>query len=100
MNEYELMFIVQPNADEARQEAIKQRIADYVTSNQGEVTNVRDWGHRRLAFPIRRQASGFYVVMRLRLLPKAVEELQRLLRLNEDVLRFLMVRAEEVPTPA
>lgn len=100
MNDYELILVIQPNADEARQEAIKQRISDFIASNEGEVTSVRDWGHRGLAFPVRKQVSGFYVASRLRLPAKAVEELQRLLRLNEDVLRFLMVRAERVPASA
>jgi small subunit ribosomal protein S6 len=100
MNEYELLFIVQPNADEARLEAINARTAEFITGNGGEVLSTRNWGHRRLSFPIRKQTSGTYILSRLRLTAHAVEELQRLLRLNEDVLRFLVVRAEEVPAPA
>jgi small subunit ribosomal protein S6 len=100
MNEYELVFIIQPNADEARQAAVKERVAAYIAANGGEVTNMRDWGMRRLAYPIRKMSSGFYVITRFRLAPNAVAGLQRELRLNEDVLRGLIVRSEEVAAPA
>lgn len=100
MNEYELTFIVQPNSDDALRDALKQRLADYLAANGGEVLSVRDWGHRSLAYAIRKFIAGFYVVVRLRAPAEAVDELQRLLRMNEDVLRFIVVRADEVPEPA
>jgi len=97
MRLYELTFIIHPDADEEQQDAIKQRIGDIASQNGGEVVSVRDWGHRKLAYPIRKQTSGFYVTMRLRMEPPAVAELQPFLRLSEDILRYLIVRADEVP---
>ena len=100
MNEYELAFIIQPSVDEARQTAIKERIAEYIASSGGEVLSSRDWGNRALAYPVRKYTAGFYVVSRFRVAAAAIAELQRMLRYTEDVLRFVVVRAEEVPQPA
>ena len=100
MNEYELALVIQPTADEARVQALKDRVAEYLTSNGGEVVGVKDWGHRGLAYPIGKYAAGFYSIMRIRMPSKAVAELQRTLRYIEDILRFVIVRAEEVPQTA
>ncbi len=97
MNDYELTFIIQPDADEDRVEAVKTRVTDFVTGVGGEVTAGRDWGRRRLAYPIRKQTSGFYVSFRLTMSPGDTEELQRLLRLNEDILRYLLIIPDSVP---
>ena len=56
MRLYELTFIVHPDADEEQQDAIKQRIGDIASQNGGEVVSVRDWGHRKLAYPIRKHS--------------------------------------------
>jgi small subunit ribosomal protein S6 len=100
MNEYELTVIIQPSADEAAQTAIKDRISQYVTASGGEVLSSRDWGSRALAYPVRKQSAGVYVVTRFRVAPGAIAELQRILRYTEDVLRFVAVRAEGVPQRA
>jgi small subunit ribosomal protein S6 len=100
MNDYELVFIVQPNTDEVQQAAVKERVAGYVTASGGEILNMRDWGMRRLAYPIRKLVSGLYVIAHIRLDPSAVANLQRELRLNEDILRGQIVRTDEVAAPA
>ncbi|MHB0875315.1 MAG: 30S ribosomal protein S6 [Anaerolineae bacterium] len=100
MNEYELALVIQPGADEAKILALKERVAEFLAANGGEVVGVKDWGHRSLAYPIGKFAAGFYTIMRIRLPSKGVGELQRSLRYVEDILRFVVVRAEEVPQTA
>ena len=99
MNEYELTFIIRADAEEERQTEIKERIQQHVVERGGEMAGMRDWGQRRLAYPIRKQTSGNYVSMRFRLPPTETEGLQRALRLNEDILRYLLLSASEVPAP-
>jgi small subunit ribosomal protein S6 len=99
MAEYELTFVIQPDADQEQQEALRQRVVDYITDAGGELLGTLEWGRRRLAFPIRNYTAGFYVTLRIRLAPSAIDDLQRMLRLNEDVLRYLVLSAEDVPAP-
>lgn len=99
MAEYELTFVIQPDADEEQLASLRERVTDYITGAGGELIGTLDWGRRRLAYPIRKHTAGFYTTMRLRLPADAIEDLQRMLRLNEDVLRYLVLSAEDVPAP-
>jgi len=56
---------------------------------------VDPWGKRRLAYPIRKQREGYYVVMQVQLPPEAISELERRLELSEEVLRYLLVRTDK-----
>ena len=99
MSEYELTYVVQPDVDDEQLAAIQARIADFVSGAGGEVTRTLDWGRRRLAYPIKRQTAGIYVTHRLELAPETVDELQRMLRFSEDVLRYLVLTTDDVPPP-
>lgn len=99
MSEYELTYVVQPDVDDEQLAAVQARIAEFVSGAGGEVTRTLDWGRRRLAYPINRQTAGIYVTHRLELAPQAVDELQRMLRFSEDVLRYLVLTTDDVPPP-
>ncbi len=99
MSEYELTYVVQADVDDEKLAAIQERIAEFVSGAGGEVTRTLDWGRRRLAYPIKRQTAGIYVTHRLELAPEAVDELQRMLRFSEDVLRYLVLTTDDVPPP-
>lgn len=99
MSEYELTYVVQPDVDDDKLADIQARIAEHVSDAGGQVTRTLDWGRRRLAYPIKHQTSGIYVTHRLELATEAVEELQRALRFNEDVLRYLVLTTDDVPAP-
>lgn len=94
MPEYELTFIVSPTVEEDQLQATVDRVGGIVAQVRGEVSEVHPWGRRRLAYPIRRQRDGYYVTMRLRCPPQAIGEIERGLRLTEEVLRHLLVRWE------
>lgn len=95
MRAYELTFIVSPTSEEGQIQATIERVARLVANVEGEVADVQPWGRRRLAYPIRQQRDGYYVTMRLRCRPQATAEIERGLRLTEELLRHLLVRAEE-----
>ena len=92
MRDYELMVVLSPELDEAGVEATTERLGTQITGRGGEVVDVQKWGRRRLAYPIAKHRDGFYTVHKLKLAPDTTEPLERALRLNESVLRHLLVR--------
>ena len=97
MDEYEVTFILQPDLDEEGRASQLEALAAVVSGNGGQITHTRAWGLRKLAYPIRKKRTGAYYTLRLAMPRTRVQEVERWLRLNENVLRFLIVRAEEVP---
>ena len=93
------MFVLAPDLPEDGVTAAMERVTSLITNRGGEITKVDNWGRRRLAYPIRRHLDGYYTVVRFRLASNLTDELERNLRLSEQVLRHLIVRAEEVPAP-
>jgi len=91
MREYELVFIVHPDLDEAAFTEIINRVAGWIKDSGGEVTKTEVWGRRKLAYRIRKQKEGQYVLMQLKMAPSFSAELERNLRFLEPVMRFLIV---------
>jgi len=93
VREYELVFIVHPDVEEV--DPLLEKVTQFITSGGGQVVKTERWGKRRLAYPIRKQKEGYYVLMQIQLQPEAVRELERNLRLTEGILRHLVVRVEK-----
>jgi small subunit ribosomal protein S6 len=91
MRKYELMLIVPPDADDAAVQAVTDRITQTLAEQGGEIVKVDRWGRRRLAYPIDRHTDGYYVVVELQAEPEAVKELDRVLALLDEVIRFKVV---------
>lgn len=94
MRTYELVFIVHPEASGDDLTAVIESVEGLVERDGGKVAKTDTWGLRRLAYPIQEQWEGQYVLMDLELEPQGVAELERGLRLNERVLRHLVVRRD------
>ena len=93
--EYEVTYILRPNLEEAETEEQIARIAEQLKSNGGQVVGeIERLGKRRLAYEIADVREGFYVVMRFQSDAAQAKELERLLRLNENVMRALLIRLE------
>ena len=99
MRDYEIASILSLNLDESGLAALTERIASWIAAAGGEVASVDNWGRRKLAYPIKKQREGHYVFWSASLPPAAPAEIERQMRLNEDVLRFMVVRAELPPPP-
>ncbi len=98
MREYEVTVIFDLELSEREgKDAGVQRLQQHVANVGGRVTAVDHWGKRRLAYPIRHKIDGDYVIARVELEPDKVRPLEHLLRIDEQVYRFLVVRAEELP---
>jgi small subunit ribosomal protein S6 len=88
LREYEIMFILPAESDESVVTTAVDRITKVVTASGGEVSNIDRWGRRRFAFEVDRQTEGYYVVAKFTAEPKAQIELERVLNLADEVIRF------------
>jgi len=95
MRKYELMFIAHPDLDDASLTSLVDKAKGWVTGAGGQVDQVDLWGRRRLAYPIRKQNEGQYILMQTQLSPNGTREVERNLRLTEQVVRFLLVRTDD-----
>lgn len=94
MKHYETMFIVKPTLVE---EEIKQKIdfyKDVITKNGGVIETCLDMGMRNLAYEIKKHKRGYYFVIYFTTKPESILELERLYRINEDILRFIVIKYE------
>jgi len=92
--DYELGFIINPEVSEEQTSAILERIEKIVKNYDGQVVKVNQWGRRRLAYPIEHHRDGYYVFIDMILTPETVVELDRTLKVSEEVMRHLVKRRD------
>jgi len=92
--DYELGFILQPEVNEEQTRAVLDRVEQVVANHSGQIVRVNQWGRRRLAYPIQHNRDGFYVFIDMILTPETVIELDRTLKVSEDVLRYMIKRRD------
>jgi len=90
MRNYELVCIFQPDLDETAFKGAVERVSNWVTEAGGSVDKLEVWGRRRLAYIIRKQTEGQYVLMNISLDPKAASGLERNIRYLETAMRHLL----------
>lgn len=95
MSAYELMYIVRPELDEEAVQQAIDRVNQLVETNGGQVRRVTPWGKRRLAYTIKDQREGHYVVADVELERSRVQEVERVLKISDTVFRHLLVRQPE-----
>jgi small subunit ribosomal protein S6 len=95
MRTYEIMFIVRPDVEEADLDKLIETFSGYVTTGGGEVKGVEKMGRRRLAYTVRKFNDGFYVLFMVAIEGSQVGELERRLRVTEQVIKFITVRTDE-----
>ncbi len=95
MRNYEIMVVVRADLAEKDLNAQIDTIKGWVTAKDGQVNQVDPWGRRRLAYPVARQRDGYYVLIKAGLPASAPPEIERNLRISENVLRFLVIREDE-----
>ena len=92
---YEVMFIVRPDVEEADLDKLIEGFSANVTSGGGEVKSVEKMGRRRLAYTVRKFNDGFYVLMNIAAPGILIAEIERRLRVSEQVIKFITVRMDE-----
>jgi small subunit ribosomal protein S6 len=91
---YETLFIVHPEKGPRMKEFI-ERFKKVIEGQEGSLSHVEEWGLRDLAYRVQKQGKGFYTLLQYRSPARAVEELERNLKLTDGILRYLTVRTEE-----
>jgi small subunit ribosomal protein S6 len=92
---YEIMYIIKPSLDAEAVKALNANIQKLLTDNGGKVADVNEWGLRDLAYEIKKEKQGYYVVLKVEVSDnKAIEEFDRETRNNDSVLRYLITVAE------
>ncbi|GGJ64847.1 small subunit ribosomal protein S6 [Anoxybacillus voinovskiensis] len=95
MRKYEIMYIIRPNIDDEGRKAVVERFNNILTENGAEITSVKEWGKRRLAYEINDFRDGYYMIVNVMSQPKAVQEFDRLAKISEDIIRHIVVKEEE-----
>lgn len=90
MRNYELAYIADPELNEDALSALEERVQGWIEAADGKVVEINRWGKRRLAYSINKKKEGFYYFLTLVLPPTASQEIERDLRLSEQVLRYLI----------
>ncbi len=92
MREYELVFIVHPDLDDTALNEVVEKVKGWITEAGGAVAKVDFWGRRKMAYPIRKQKEGQYVLVKAQMAPTFGVTLERNLRFLEPVMRFLVTQ--------
>ena len=94
MRYYETVFIVRQDLTSTQVESMTQNFTSIIKDHGGEVTKTEFCGLRSLAYPIKKNKKGHYVLLNVACTFKGIAEMERQMKLNEDILRFLSVRVE------
>ena len=94
-HEYELVYILQPEMSEENITSFNERVSSIITTQDGELMTVDLWGKRALAYPIKNNFEGHYVLQRFQMAPYGTDELERLMRFSDDALRYMVIRTDE-----
>lgn len=95
MRQYETMYILKPEIETEQTTELVQKYQNFVTENGGSIDQLQEIGKRRMAYEIDRSREGFYVLMQFSADTDFTRELERIMRLEDKVLRFLTVRLGE-----
>ena len=99
MRTYEVMYIVRPNIEEDAKKAVVDRFNGILASHGSEVLETKDWGKRRLAYEINDFSEGYYNIVRIQTEDnEATDEFQRLAKITDDIIRYIVIRADEDKT--
>jgi len=94
MTKYEIMYIIRPTVLEDDRKALIEELHAIFTSRNSEITNVNEWGMRDLAYEIEKHKKGYYVLIDVVATEEARKEFDRVVRIKEDVIRYLILKDE------
>ena len=95
MKAYELLFFVDPSIDEETRLAANKRIDNTITEQGGKITNVEEWGKKKLAYEINGLTDGDYTLIDFQTEPASIAELDRVLHIMDAVERYMIVRRDD-----
>ena len=94
MNKYESVIIINPSLEEQGIKDVITKFTDLINSD-GKVENVDEMGRRKLAYEIKKQSEGYYVVYTFEANPEFIKELERIYRITDSIMKFITIRKED-----
>ena len=94
MNKYETVILLDENITEEQRLAVISKIENYIKEN-GEITNEENIGRRKLAYQVRMQDYAYYYIIEFSTEPQNISELERIYRITDEILKFIVVRKED-----
>ena len=94
MNKYELALVVNAKIEDEAREAVVEKAKNYVTRYGGTITEVEEWGKKRLAYEVQKMREGFYYFIQFEADATCPEEVERHVRIMDNVMRYLVVKKE------
>ncbi len=91
MNKYESIIIINPNVDDAGVKALEEKFTGLINEN-GKVESVENMGKKRLAYEIKKNKEGIYMLFNFEAKPDSIEELERVYRITDDIIKFIVVK--------
>ncbi len=95
MNKYEIMFIVKPDLEESAIKKEADKLKKALTEHKAKIIDEKAMGQRELAYEIKKYKNGYYFLFTLEALSNAIDEFDRLARIDENLLRHLIIRVED-----
>jgi small subunit ribosomal protein S6 len=94
MKNYELLFIVKPTLTEEEIKSVNETVKGYLTKEEANIAAIDDMGMKNLAYEIKKHKRGHYFVIYFTVATGAIKEITRLLRFNEEILKFMIIKYE------
>ena len=94
MNKYESVVIIDPSVEEEKVKELSQKFTDIINSD-GKVEKVEELGKKRLAYEVKKNKEGYYVIINFEANPNLISELERNYRITDEVMKFMVIKEEE-----
>ncbi len=95
LRHYETFYLLQPNLNEEERSSISEKLQTIITERKGQVVSVDPWPLQKLAYKVQKQTQGYYVLMEYGATADTISELERNLRLDEAVMKFITVKKSD-----
>ena len=89
---YESAILINAALEENQIQSIISHIKELISSNDGEITDIEDWGRKRLAYMIKKSKIGYYIIFQFNAYPQIISTLEKFYKLDENILRYLNIR--------
>jgi len=94
MNKYESVIIINPNLEAESIKALIEKFSNLINNN-GKVDSVEEVGKKKLAYEIKKNKEGYYVIFKFEANPESIAELERVYRITDEVIKFIVIKEEE-----
>ncbi|MGI6362693.1 MAG: 30S ribosomal protein S6 [Bacillota bacterium] len=95
MRKYEMLYIIEPDLDEEQVNSLQEKVVAIIAEQGGQVVETKQWGKRHLAYEIVDFKEGYYIELHFEGTPQVVDELDRVIKITDGILRHLIIREDE-----